>query len=110
MERAYKWMVKQWPDTAEAVYNPEADFCRVFITQERKVDGVWHIDERWAGGWTRENGRYYANVISGIPFFRSLGGVERVTKAYTRRGFLPVKIESISPDGTQKTVHIFEIL
>lgn len=109
MERAYKWMVKQWPDTAEAVYNPAADFCRVTVKKYEKGGAAWRLVETWIDG-EKETGEYYSNVVSAIPFFRSLGGVERVTKAYTRRGFLPVKIESISPDGTEKTVRAFEIL
>ena len=109
MKSAYKWMVKRWPDTAEAVYNPAADFCRVTVKRYEKAGAAWRFVETWIDG-EKETGEYYSNVVSSIPFFRSLGGVERVTKAYTRRGFIPVKIESISPDGTEKTVRAFDIL
>ena len=37
----------------------------------------------------------FKNIISSIPFFRDLGGSERVTKGYTVAGYIPVELSSI---------------
>lgn len=51
---------------------------------------------------------YYLNSITAIPFFRSLGGSERVERGYCVRGYLPLTITSVSPDGAMKTKRIFK--
>ena len=54
------------------------------------------------------NYEFYINTIGAVPFFRALGGYERVTQQYTRRGYMPVLIDSIAPDGAEKTRRRFE--
>lgn len=51
---------------------------------------------------------FYLNCVTAIPFFRSLGGSERVERGYCMRGYLPLQISSISPDGTMKTKRNFK--
>ena len=51
----------------------------------------------------------FENIISGISFFRSLGGSERVTKGYTIAGFIPVELSSISPNKAIKIVRKFKV-
>ena len=48
-------------------------------------------------------------IISSIPFFRDLGGSERVTKGYTVAGFIPVELSSISPNRETKIVRSFKV-
>ena len=48
-------------------------------------------------------------IISSIPFFRHLGGSERVTKGYTVAGYIPVKLSSISPERKTKIVRSFKV-
>lgn len=54
---------------------------------------------------TREQ---YNNVVDATPFFRRLGGVETVTKAYTCIGYVPIQISSINPSKTVKIIRRFE--
>ena len=48
-------------------------------------------------------------IISSIPFFRDLGGSERVTKGYTIAGYIPVELSSISPEKKTKIVRSFKV-
>ena len=48
-------------------------------------------------------------IISSIPFFRDLGGSERVTKGYTIAGYIPKQLTSISPDKEVKIVRSFKV-
>ena len=48
-------------------------------------------------------------IISSIPFFRDLGGSERVTKGYTLAGYIPVELSSISPSRETKIVRSFKV-
>ena len=55
------------------------------------------------------NSENFKNIISSIPFFRNLGGFERVTKGYTIAGFIPVELSSISPNREIKIVRKFKV-
>ena len=55
------------------------------------------------------NSENFKNIISSIPFFRNLGGSERVTKGYTIAGYIPVELSSISPDRKVKIVRSFKV-
>ena len=55
------------------------------------------------------NSENFKNIISSIPFFRNLGGSERVTKGYTIAGYIPVELTSISPDKETKIVRKFKV-
>ena len=48
-------------------------------------------------------------IISSIPFFRDLGGSERVTKGYTVAGYIPVELSSISPSRETKIIRSFKV-
>ena len=48
-------------------------------------------------------------IISSIPFFRDLGGSERVTKGYIIAGYIPVELSSISPSRETKIVRSFKV-
>ena len=53
---------------------------------------------------------FYCNTVdpNAANFFRGLGGYEKTTKAYTKKGFIPVECISINPDRTEKTVRSFK--
>ena len=53
--------------------------------------------------------RKFELIISSIPFFRDLGGSERVTKGYTVAGYIPVELSSISPSRETKIVRSFKV-
>ena len=55
------------------------------------------------------NSENFKNIISSIPFFRNLGGSERVTKGYTIIGYIPVELSSISPEKKTKIVRKFKV-
>lgn len=50
----------------------------------------------------------YNYTINSCPFFRRLGGSETLTRAYTSKGYVPVKLTSISPDRETKIVREFK--
>ena len=51
----------------------------------------------------------FKNIIGSIPFFRNLGGSERVTQGYTIAGYIPVELSSISPSRETKIVRSFKV-
>jgi hypothetical protein len=53
---------------------------------------------------------YYMNSLDAVPFFRNLGGREKVDLSYTKLGYLPVQISSISPDRQTKIVRRFNFI
>jgi hypothetical protein len=97
--------LKRYPGM-ECAYNPHYAY-EVTTTKYYKVGNKWHekTEEK-----TVETvpGNYYINMIDAIPFFRNLGGSERVQMGYTLAGYIPVQLNSISPDGTEKIVRKFK--
>lgn len=97
--------LKRYPGM-ECTYNPHYAY-EVTTTKYYKVGSKWHekTEEK-----TVETvpGNYYMNMIDAIPFFRNLGGSERVAMGYTLAGYIPVQLSSISPDGTEKIVRKFK--
>ena len=90
----------------ECTYNPHYTY-EVTTTKYYKVGSKWHekTDEK-----TVETvpGHYYMNMIDAIPFFRNLGGSERVQMGYTLAGYIPTQLSSISPDGKEKILRKFK--
>ena len=70
-----------------------------------KIGSQWKIFEVIEENISKEN---YLNIINSCKFFRDLGGIERLTKGYTYVGYVPVKLNSISPDKKEKVVRTFE--
>ena len=101
MKREYKFTLKNYPAVSNLF-----ESTNIICTTTKEIKN--------GSRWTAENtttetidGEYYVNCIESIPFFRSLDGKERVIKAYTKFGYVPVKIISISPNGLNKTVREF---
>ena len=70
-----------------------------------KAGTQWKLSEVVEENISKEN---YLNIINSCKFFRDLGGIERLTKGYTYVGYVPVKLNSISPDKKEKVVRTFE--
>ena len=97
--------LKRYPGM-ECAYNPHYAY-EVTTTKYYKVGSKWHekAEEK-----TVETvpGNYYMNMIDAIPFFRNLGGSERVQMGYTLAGYIPTQLSSISPDGKEKVLRKFK--
>lgn len=97
--------LKRYPGI-ECTYNPHYAY-EVTTTKYYKIGGKWHekTEEK-----TVETvpGNYYMNMIDAIPFFRNLGGSERVQMGYTLAGYIPTQLSSISPDGKEKVIRKFK--
>lgn len=97
--------LKKYPGM-ECAYNARYAY-KIETTKYRKIGGKWHevTEEK-----TVEivPGSFYMNIIDAIPFFRNLGGSERVTMGYTLCGYIPVQLSSISPDGREKVLRRFK--
>lgn len=104
-QETYYYARKMWPD----VHMIFSDNMDEKICTEKKTEYV-RVGSRWkkAKETTEPFSRlYYMNCVDAVPFFRRLGGSERVTKGYTIYGLIPVSISSVSPDGTEKVVREF---
>lgn len=102
-KNTYKYMLKKYPDTSYLFTDqekPEKIFL-VTITHQEKNGNRWKTTET-----TTEQADfiYYSNVVDAIPFFKNLGGHERVEAAYTKAGYIPTRITSTSPLGTERTI------
>ena len=97
--------LKRYPGM-ECAYNSHYAY-EVTTTKYYKIGSKWHekTEER-----TVETvpGNYYMNMIDAIPFFRNLGGSERVQMGYTLAGYIPTQLSSISPDGKEKVLRKFK--
>lgn len=100
-KQTYKALFKKYPGMLEAFDR------RPLMTESSFVKS----GSKWIETERRErfvDAETYYNVFSAIPFFRNLGGFERVSMSYTRAGYIPVEVVSISPDRTKKTVRSFD--
>ena len=100
----YKIALKAYPEISNT-YNEDEDKKEITetITHYIKVGSRWKETESKTA---QINCIYYINSVDPRTsrFFRNLGGYERTETAYTRKGFIPIRCTSISPDRTQKTV------
>ena len=71
-----------------------------------KTGSKWVLSESKEENISKEN---YLNIINSCKFFRGLGGYERLIKGYTYVGYIPVELNSISPDKKEKIVRSFSI-
>lgn len=80
----------------------------IIMKEERfcKVGKSWKLVKVVEENITKE---CYLNIINSCKFFRSLGGYERLTRGYTYAGYIPVELNSISPDRQEKVVRTFTI-
>lgn len=99
----YAYTLKHYPDTS-ALFK-KFDKITVETTTENKHGTKWITE---ASKTENVDYIYYFNTIDAIPFFKNLGGYERVSNAYTKHGYIPVKLVSISPDKNTRVTRIFK--
>ena len=103
--KTYRDMLKKYPGTGNIYREDMQETIGTCIkTTYTKRGSRWIETEKERAEFTRAN---YCNCVDAVPFFRALGGYEKVETGYTYKGFLPVQINSISPDKKQKIVRTF---
>ena len=101
MKREYKFTLKNYPSVS-AVFEAKNIICTT--TREIKNGSRWTSENATT---EKIDGSYYFNCLESVPFFRSLNGKEKIVKAYTKFGYVPVRLISTSPDGTERTIKEF---
>lgn len=103
-KKRYKTLVKKYPDLAMAFGR---NWNITLIKEEYEKQGSkWVLVEKTKNPVSFEN---YINSLDASPFFKNLGGKEYIAKSYTPAGYIPVEIQSTSPDGMQKTIRKYII-
>lgn len=98
-KNTYKWVIKTAPDVTTLFDIIDKKVVTITETRYTKRGGRWIETETKTSQVTPE---YYLNGVDAVPFFRNLGGFERLNKAYTKYGLIPVESISINPDRTIK--------
>lgn len=101
----YKYTLKHYPDTS-ALFE-KSDKITVTTITENKNGTKWTASEP-SKIENNVDYIYYFNTVDAIPFFKNLGGYERVSNAYTKYGYIPVKLVSISPDKNTRITREFK--
>lgn len=103
----YKKALKAYPD-ASYLFRDSEDIKDIFLTCKHYVKRGTKWEEV-SSKPEAVNYLHYLNIVDPrtIQFFRNLGGYEKVSKGYTKHGYLPIEVTSINPDRTKKTVYKF---
>lgn len=99
----YKWSAKHTPAVTN-FSDVEGEIITMAEIRYTKRGRRWYETERRTEKITAE---FYLNTIDAVPFFRGLGGRETISLGYTYYGYLPVEIQSTSPDGQTKVTRRF---
>lgn len=106
----YAELFKKYPEVS-GVFTDNEDEKRIMYRCENyeKHGSRWELVDITE---ERINYVFYYNVVDprASRFMRNLGGYERTTVNYTKRGYIPTECVSISPDRTAKTVRRFEFI
>lgn len=108
-------------ETYAELFKKYPEVSGVFTDNEDKKSIIYWCEnyEKHGSRWElvditeeRINYVFYYNVVDprASRFMRNLGGYERTTVNYTKRGYIPTECVSISPDRTAKTVRRFEFI
>lgn len=106
--KTYLWMTKHYPDTCDMfAENMDEVIGSMEITHYEKKDGaIWKEVDHSVINITR---KMYCNVVDAVPFFRNLGGTERLERGHTPFGDnVPVLVCSVNPDKTEMTERRFK--
>lgn len=98
--RDYKYIRANYPGAVYAFTDSPAADIKLITEHYTRRGGRWLLVDTDTEYIPYE---FYINTIGAVPFFRNLGGYERVTTAYTPRGYMPIQIDSIAPDRAEKT-------
>ena len=104
----YAWTAKNYPGTSNLPLGNESEMIGKMITERYEKSGSrWKLISQERDDLTTV---FYLNCVDAVPFFRGLGGSERVTLGYTVLGYMPIEISSISPDKQTKIKRTFRIM
>lgn len=100
-KKTYSYALKHFPGVSSIKLDAPV---AVSVERQEKISGRWVTSTKKAENFTGEN---YLNTVESIPFFKKLGGTEKVSKAYTKYGLIPVEIVSTSPDKSERVIRKF---
>ena len=100
--KTYKRALKKYPMTSEVF---EHDNIKKTVVRQVRQGSKWKTTEEKESVVDYE---FYMNTVDSIPFFKNLGGTEKVKLAYTRLGYIPTEIISTSPDREKRTIYTFD--
>ena len=101
----YKTTLKNYPCIDELFTDNPTKTITVNKTEYKKHGSKWIETESET---KQVDFIYYTNIVDGIQFFRNLGGSETVKMGYTRKGYLPIKIISTSPNREDRSIYRFK--
>lgn len=106
-KNTYKKAVKRYPDITNVWDEKEEKVITMTESRYIKIGSRWKETESKTMLVSYVN---YMNVIdpAAVAFFKNLGGYEKVSLSYTKRGYIPTENISISPDRDKKTVRSFK--
>ena len=100
-KKTYAFTLKHFPDVSSISLGTDIS---VTTTHQTKNGSRYVTSSVQTESITGEN---YLNTVEAIPFFKNLGGSEKVSKAYTKYGLIPVEIVSTSPDKSERVIRKF---
>ena len=98
--KTYPFISKNYPATSY-IYDTSETFGMI-ETRYTKRGSRWIITEEKP--LTNISAEQYCNIFDAVPFFRRLGGWEKVDTKYTRFGKIPFRVYSISPDRKTRVI------
>lgn len=104
-QNEYAWSLKKYPDVSHLFGSPYS--YTLNTVDYEKQGGRWvEVDNQTE----TINLEQYMNIIDATPFFKNIGGIEKVKQsAVVGPGYIPTEIESISPTRDAKTIRKFTI-
>lgn len=103
-QKDYKWALKKYPNTYRFYDRFDIECGTLETVDYVKRGSKWVEINSETKPFT---GKWYMNSIDATPFFKNLGGTERVEYCSTRYGIIPCKIISISPDRQERTIRTY---
>ena len=101
LKETYSWSFKNYPDVSSVIGYHNIGYEQTTYTKK---------GSKWVEGEKESNNvdwEFYLNTIDAVPFFKNMGGKEKVDVKYTKVGKVPFQVTSINPDGTEKIVRTF---
>ena len=102
-KKTYKWMLKKYPETSN-FYDRNDITIKMVVNRYYKSGSHWKLLETNTENINNEN---YLNIVDAVPFFKNLGGYEKIDAGYTKYGYIPKFLNSISPDRAEKITRQF---
>lgn len=102
LKETYSWSFKKYPDVSSVIGYSNIGFEQTTYTKQ---------GSKWVETETESDNvdwEFYLNTIDAAPFFKNMGGKEKLDVKYTKVGKVPFQVTSINPDGTEKIVRTFD--